>query len=998
MTSAIPLLAGPARALEWADRHTKAIERTTMVSLVLGIVLYCTYATTGLNGLVAAGGSVAVIAASIVGYRFAPQLTGTLASTIGFIAALMIVATSLNPLWAFVGVQDYALIYPVVFAAIAAVSWLMPSTGVHRGWTTFVGQAAVALSVPVAVLLGTSQWRGMAIAAGTAIGLLVVGLRIRHVPKGRRGGKKSSFVRGFGMGTVIVLLGLVFAIGNTSNAGAWGLGDKVGETLDDAVCSITRPDMSAEVVGTGPESLIPNFNFAQAKRINPSDEDARGYPQYADVAQVFEPGSDNSLSPRYTLYEISGLRGIKWINWQWNGNWEEQCSTAAWLSATIGNFILKGSSYLLQGTIAFKEYSQVANPLEVLYSKANPIVDSMFVNFFTPAAGVMFLLVGISMAVKSVKNGGFREAVSEAGGALLVCFIAGFAYGGLAASSFQNPNANGFYTVGSTLDELGGQLNAAVAELFFSAIESTQGTMCVRPEGGDDSLSPNAPGQRITSCLLAETLAYKPWAVGQFGAAGMNEIPTDGATAPTDPRPGSGAEIQAEEGKLPCYNGYKGCEDMRSYVIAQIGGPDITARYSKCMEAHNATDDPWGASRHCDPYNAIAKQLYDRMEAGSGDQRAQEAASMMNAYKGGGFMPHLSQAVTALVGVITVGIGLSVMALITLGWHAWLFVLFLMGLVRLLWAVYPGKAHLATSWVKEVIGTFTQRILYGIAMSAMIWMIATVFQLSLNSGLKILWSIIVLIGAFMAIRKIQTMAAGDSPNLARVGIGAAAVPAAAGGYVGMKAAGAASREVGRAGVRATGKAVRTAGRAGKFAGVESARAGGKLGMAAVSKPTQAVYNRIGQAGLEGNEKADKFIQKTQAMSRAGNDRMASVKVGAAKAQRAAGNIKDRWDMPVRHQMGGKVRKEAQDRRMAQFNDSRTRHRQQAAENNRIHDEGMDLYNKMRPEATDRKQAQRSAQQAQRDAKREAREQFRKGKAQRAADRSKRNGPGGGGKQ
>lgn len=1001
MTSALPpLLVAPARALEFADRHAHAMDRVGMAVVVACIMAYCTWAATGVNGVVAAGVTCAGIAAVIVGARRAPQLTGTLASTVGFTAAVLIVATCVDPLSMFVGVDEYALIYPVVFVCVAAVAWLMPSVGVHRGWTTVVGHTVVAVTIPVAVVVGDSQWRDLVIVGGTVAGIMCVAVRIRHVPRGRRGGRKATVARAAGLAAVALLLGLVGVVGNASTARAFDF-ESPTEMIDNSICDLTRPDMSPEPVGTGPESLIPNFNFAQAKRLTPSNTDPNGYPQYADVAAVFEPGTDNSLSPRYTLYEVAGLRGIKWINWQWTYDWDEECSVPAWLSVTLGNLMLKTASYYLQGTIAFKEYSQVSNPLDVLYSKANPIVDSLFVSFFTPAAGVMFLVVGISMAVKSIKSGGFREAVSDLGGALLVCFIAGFAYTGISAASFANPNANGFYTLGSTLDELGGSLNAAVAELFFSALDSTHSSMCVRPEGGDNTLSPNAPGQRITSCLLAETLAYKPWAVGQFGAAGMNEIPADGVTPATDPRPEAAGEIQAEEGKLPCYNNYDGCKDMRSYLIAQIGGPDISIRYQQCRNSHNAVDDPAGAARVCEPYNAVAKQLYSRMEAGPGDPRAQEAAAMMSAYRGSGFMPHLSQSVAAMAGVVTVGIGLCVLALITLGWHAWLFVLFLMGMVRLLWAVYPGKAHLATSWAKEVVGTFTQRILYGMAMSAMIWIIATVFQLSLNSGLKILWSIVVLIGTFMAIRKIQTVAAADSPNIARVGMGTVGMPASAAGYAGLKTAKHAGKEAVHAGSRATGTVIKqtagTIGRAGKTVSIEGGRVAGK----AVTRRAAAAYTSLGQKALDGNRAADAIVTNIDgARVTAGTVRDRG-RVALAKAQQVGGTVKDLWSMSASEQMHGPTRQAAVDKRRQAYEATRDSATASSEQRMRAYRDQQSLYSSTRADVAARAGASPSgARQPVRDtdAQREARKKVQHDQSMRAAERSRkpRSGPPSGG--
>lgn len=817
-----------------------------MALIVVSVVAYCTYVGAGPSGLAVMTGLLAVTALSMLGVRRAPQVTGTIVSTVGLSAAVAIVSTSMDPLWALVGVDDYVVLYPMVFTAVAALAWIMPSTGVHRGWTTVVGQAVVAATLPVAVWAGPTGWRGTVILAGAVAGLLAVGLRIRKVPPGKRGRGLAKFARVGAMAGVVGLLGVALSVGaaGTASASPWGwVWDKTaGGKINAQVCDFTRPDLSAEPLGTGPESMFSNVNFAQATRLVPSETDTKGYPQYADVAAIFEPGPDNALSPKYTLYEIAGLRGLKWVNWQKDQEGEELCAVNPWISALVGNLMLKASNYLLQATIAFKEYSQVTNPLVPLYDQANPIVDKLFNQFFIPMGGVMFTLVAISLATKAFRANGLREALSDVGGSLLVFFIAGVAYGGLIGASFSNPGSSGFYTIGSTLDQFGAAINNGISEVVFSTVEAEQGSMCIRPESSGDELAPGAPGQRVTSCLLAESLAYKPWAMGQFGAVGATELPSAGASAGSDPRPDATPTITGTEGELPCYNDYTGCGDMRSYLIAQMGGPDITSRVGHCLDAAGGSDDEASIESltKCEPYHAVAGQLYAQMgEDGETSAESRQAIQAMSAYRSQGSLPHVSQAFAAMIGTIVVGIGLSAMALITLGWHAWLFVLFLFGLVRLLWAAYPGKAKLATSWIADVMATFTQRIIYGIAMTLMIWVISIVFAMPINTGLKVLWSVATLIGAWMMIKKIQTFASADSPNLARYGsMATAAVPAAV-AYGGAKGGAKATGYAARQGVAAT----RVAGRAGRAATINAGRNVGSSAAAATRAGAQVVSEK-----------------------------------------------------------------------------------------------------------------------------------------------------------
>ena len=63
-------------------------------------------------------------------------------------------------------------------------------------------------------------------------------------------------------------------------------------------------------------------------------------------------------------------------------------------------------------------------------------------------------------------------------------------------------------------------VSAAATNALFDGFTNGQGA-CALPTDGDNP----ARGQRTTSCVLADSLAYRPWAIGQFGAAGAARIP-----------------------------------------------------------------------------------------------------------------------------------------------------------------------------------------------------------------------------------------------------------------------------------------------------------------------------------------------------------------------------------------------------------------------------------------------------------------------------------------
>ena len=871
--TAAALIAGPDRALSWIDRHTRAIYRALLGSGVAAVLLWHAHALAGTAGLVVFGAAVAAIWAAVVGYRAAPQVTGTIASTIAATSLVMITATAMNPLWMLIGVDELALVYPAVFLAVAACAWLMPSTGVHRGWTAAVGHAVMLASLPLAVWSTGTSWRGVVVLTGMVAALTAVGLRIRKVPVEARPRGWKRALRISAIGIVVTLMGLSMALVNPGTANANPFARAVGGIVDDATCSMATPNLSNEPIGTGPENLISNINFGGAEQPNlPAGQQQP--PQYADVATNFTKASNhqNYSLEDYTLYEIAGLRGLKWVNWQKSNTGETMCSFPQWVSVMTGNMLFKVTTYGLQITLAFKEWSQVSNPLEMLYDKANPLIGDIFSMFFLPMAGVMFMVAGIAIGLRAVRGPeGLRQGLADVGFSLVVCALAGFVYMGVATASWQNPNGNGFYMTAEILDTTAGGLNNAFAEAVFAMVDTNEVSMCQRPTSSGADIAPSAPGQRITSCILAESLAYKPWAIGQFGLAGANPIPTSTeVTRFSDPRVDADPAMEqgsggTEEAGLPCYNNIPdangfACGDMRSYLIAQAGGPSVAARMQACLDdgGVDTGDDEidYEVLARCEPYHAVAADLYYQAENGGG-MYPSEASDIIAAYRGQGSYPHVAQAFSSIIGVIVTGIGLGSMGVITLMWHAWLWCLFVMGLFQLLWAVYPGKSKVAKEWVTNVMSTFAQRVLYGFAMTLMIWVIAIVFAMQINTGLKILWCILVLVATWMMIQKIQNAAADKAPNMARYGRMVGAAPAAMAGYgayKGLSKAGGAA--VGGAS-SAAGSAARGTARAARVGTVGAARGGGKA--------ARWTGTKVGQGARNVSEPfVDKATAKTEA--------------------------------------------------------------------------------------------------------------------------------------
>ena len=460
-------------ALRWCDRHGKALTRSVfaaVAALAAGIGVHSAVGGPGLVGLVV----VALAAVALWwGARSLPQATGAVASTLGWVAVLAALGSSLSPMLPITGVPDFVVIYPVGLVAIAMVAYALPSSGVHRGWTVAVGQGALMATLPLSVAWPSTAAAGLGQLGGVLAGIGLVAWRSRKAIRVDRSGWRLALSRISRAVTLTLVAAIVSGsalLANPAQASAFpdfGLGDKARDMMTDQICSFTRPDLTGEEVGSGPESTLSNLNLGGVQTFPVSSS----APAYAEDAGNFTRLGENNSLDQYTLYEVAGLRGVKWVNWQQNKDGTEECGIMPWASVLVGNMIFKVSNYLLQITIALKEHAQVSNPLEGFYSKTSPTVAGLFNNFFFPMGAVMLLFAGVSIMVKSMRDGGLREGIGNAGGSLAVLMLGGFIYGGIATASWVNPDGNGFYIVASFADDIVGGLNSGLAEVALSTLD-----------------------------------------------------------------------------------------------------------------------------------------------------------------------------------------------------------------------------------------------------------------------------------------------------------------------------------------------------------------------------------------------------------------------------------------------------------------------------------------------------------------------------------------------
>ena len=598
----------------------------------------------------------------------------------------------------------------------------------------------------------------------------------------RSAARAARAVRVVVAGVATVMLGLAGAVlASTSSAHADVLG--MSDSVQQWVCGIVNPSEPWEGVGDGPESWMSNRNLVGAKQVAPTLVDVSGqsYSRTAPVTDVVPDTMDQLPAlpaGQYTLYEVAGLRGLSWWTIPLNPDKTRNCDLWNYIWSQAGNAVFTVSKVGLQITISIKEAAAADNPLAFLYDESSGAVGSVFTLFFIPVATLMFILAGIWLAVNALRGSGMRAALGGIGVAAGVVALAGFAYATTASGS------NGFRSIAGTVDSAISQVNGVATNALFDGLTRNTGA-CTLPDGPSDAIR----GQRLTSCVLADSLAYRPWAIGQFGGTGANPVPLPADWTVVTPGTDGTIPVDAlrEEKVLPCYVTAAGdCQDLRTYLIAQHGGVQVGDQLSgpngflKCsagavqafadtpawMMLSNALQETGqsteplrlAVSTPCSPMLRVFTAL------------SESDVATAKAYAGDVGIARFTQALAALLGTAVAAVPVLITGLITMAWIALTFALYLTGPFKLAFATYTGKAKMAKEWAGDLVHAWASRLAYGILLTLTILIISWMMAATISFGLRLVWLGVILFFFWKLVQKVQEMvrpsAASLAPNLA----------------------------------------------------------------------------------------------------------------------------------------------------------------------------------------------------------------------------------------
>ncbi|MFF5934584.1 hypothetical protein [Streptomyces sp. NPDC012508] len=579
-----------------------------------------------------------------------------------------------------------------------------------------------------------------------------------------------------GLFLVLALVALTLSVPDTAQA--------FGPDLN-LSCKITGDDnYSRDNPGANGESIIPAVN--QWEKTGQTGEDIN------DTRGMVTGAVPMSKSPdRYTFYEINGMRGLIWtgtfksrpdaaVPTGKDGSGADNCSVMDFVNNGVANMVFNGTKILSRGAISIKELASNPSPLRGLYEGRNAAVTTLQNNVFRPAVPAMILLTGIWVFTKWRRQE-MREVWSGVGWACLttIAVVALLAGGG------QNSN---YHKVIDQADAGIANFNSLLAE---AALAGVSGEMQAPCDMNKDEKTNR--GLRASSCAMYDTLAFRPWALGQFGEKGANCIfRNDGGKL------SNGACVPASTSTKCEYGLGVRCEDLRVVQAA-----------SQSMTNFDYPPDGKGKPKAIDKERE--KWMPIRMDIAGGEQneikKEKDLPPDQNIYPVpfGDWAGHnaggrVGLAFYSLIAALIVGVMVIVLSALTLLWHSvTLILIILLPLVATL-GIHPSQQKLLKGWLQTFIHSFVLRAGFGVILTVLLVLYQMILPARIPLGMQLLMLLLVTVAVVMMLKKL--IGGAYSPKIAGAedGLGVGDMP----GAVAAKAVPMAG-SVGQAAAKGTGR-------------------------------------------------------------------------------------------------------------------------------------------------------------------------------------------------
>ncbi|MGW2614713.1 hypothetical protein [Streptomyces sp. NPDC001500] len=536
---------------------------------------------------------------------------------------------------------------------------------------------------------------------------------------GRRIRKAGVAVRA-GLFLVLALIALTLAAPSSAYA--------------DFACNFTGDDSyHMDSPGSNGEGIMP----AVAQWQNDGGSQNLG-DQTGTVKGSFKVEPDQAK--HYTLYELNGMRGLDWSMTfkgkgdasEDNGSWgsgADSCEVMDYVNNGIADAVFYGTKLLTRFSISIKEMASNPSPFSGLYTGRDNVVTTLRDNVLKPALTVMILLVGFWVFAKW-RKGDMREVwAGVSWTALTVIAVMAFLTG------------NNYDKVVQSSDEWIASANSALSSTVLAGVSGRMQSPCDLPDNGRNESG--EVGLRLSSCAMYDTLAFRPWALGQFGDVGANCVF----------RKDSGGEVSAQDGtctftsgtKYDCYWGDKNtprCGDLR---VRQAVAQSWTN-----MDDQRGDDKPDGDK--FGDWEDIRKEIAGGEHVP--DKKIYPVA--FNDWAGKNATDRVGIAFYSLVAAFIVGVMVLALSALTLLWHAvTLILVMLLPLVATL-GIHPSQQKLLKSWLETFIHSFVLRAGFGVILTVLLVLYQMILPAQIALGTQLLMLLLVTVAIVMMLKKLMS--------------------------------------------------------------------------------------------------------------------------------------------------------------------------------------------------------------------------------------------------
>ncbi|MDW8808983.1 hypothetical protein P1P68_30350 [Streptomyces scabiei] len=550
--------------------------------------------------------------------------------------------------------------------------------------------------------------------------------------------------------------------------------------------------------GSNGESFIPavrQWEKTESDWFEDQEEDPKGLEDESNtVSEGFAvPEKD---AARYTLYELNGMRGLNWsMTFKGKGNAAQEngeygsgaddCEVMAYVNNGLANSIFYGTKVLTRFSISVKEMASNPSPFAGLYSGRDNVVTTLRTNVLEPAVAVVILLVGLWVFTKW-RQGDMREVWAGISWTAMttiavIAFLTGSTYNTLVASS----------------DKWIAEANSVFASTVLSGASGDPQSPC---DLTDDR---GHVGLRLSSCAMYDTLAFRPWALGQFGDVGNNcifKVKDKGSIA-------EDGSCHFEGRVDKCYWGAQDtprCADLRVRQAVAQSQTNIQKDVDQFEDWEDIRQDIAVSE------DAADKSIYP---------------VAFDDWTGKNATDRVGIAFYSLVAAFIVGVMVLVLSALTLLWHAvTLILIILLPLIATL-GIHPSQQKLLKGWLETFVHSFVLRAGFGVILTVLLVLYQMILPAQIALGTQLLMLVLVTAAVVMMLKKLlggnfspqfaggagdamgirEAASAGSDKVVAKGEAAMANTSKATGRVVGKTAAGAANLLTGRKGRQALQK-------------------------------------------------------------------------------------------------------------------------------------------------------------------------------------------------